>query len=206
MRGDQSPIALEARGLDTLRVRTDSSGKPRMLRAALSTVAVACCFVLCVGAPMAAARTASSAASSDDGSDSSGSSGSDSSGAFGIGGSGGGTATGSTGVPGGGAGRSDVRTVARCSRSATGELRLRQRDGTIEVRFAVSTRKSAGSWRVAMIHENRVAWRATRRVQSGDHRLDVRRQVPDLLGKDVITVYVWGPGGVSCRGSASLAA
>ena len=48
---------------------------------------------------------------------------------------------------------------------ATSELRLRGRDGEIEVRFERPTaRDAAVSWRVALVHERRIAWKGAPRT------------------------------------------
>ena len=52
-------------------------------------------------------------------------------------------------------GQGDVRASGVCGNGARSELRLRGRDGEIEVRFEVDHARPAVSWRVALVHERR---------------------------------------------------
>src|SRR3954468_6890430 len=60
----------------------------------------------------------------------------------------------------GGGGGDEVRTSGRCGGGASSELRIRAKDGTIELRFEVRGARR-GSWRVVVVQERRVAWRGT---------------------------------------------
>jgi hypothetical protein len=57
-----------------------------------------------------------------------------------------------------------------------------------------------------IVHEQRVASRATRRTTRSDDSFEVRRTVPDLEGSDTVAVHAWGPRGLGCRASATLRA
>jgi hypothetical protein len=99
----------------------------------------------------------------------------------------------------------ETRAEGRCGYGAMADLRLRGRDGVIEVRFALTHPRAAGAWRLVLIRERRVAWRGTTSVGKGSGRLEVRRTLADLDGVDVITMQAWGPRGVTCRATAPLA-
>ena len=100
-------------------------------------------------------------------------------------------------------GGGDVRVAAACSKGVTSDLRLRARDGGIELRFKLR-RGRAGSWRVVLVQERRVAWRGTRKTSGSSDSLELRRMLSDLPGADVVTATAWGPGGLTCRASATL--
>jgi hypothetical protein len=98
-------------------------------------------------------------------------------------------------------GAGEARVAGACSQGASAELRLKRDDGAIELRFALRHGR-AGSWRVAIVQERRVVWKRTGR-QSGSFEL--RRTLRDLAGANAITATAWGPQGLVCRASATLA-
>src|SRR5436190_6271403 len=55
---------------------------------------------------------------------------------------------------------SEVRLSGTCGRGASSELRVRARDGSIRVDFAVRPR-TRGRWRAVIVHERRVEWRGS---------------------------------------------
>jgi hypothetical protein len=59
-------------------------------------------------------------------------------------------------------------------------------------------------WRIAFVHERRVAARATRKTTRRDDSFELRRTLRDLRGSDTVVVHAWGPGGVGCRATATL--
>ena len=104
-----------------------------------------------------------------------------------------------------GDGGEEVRLAGDCGRGATASLRLRAHDQGIEVRFRVRQTRGRGVWRIAIVHENRVSSRATRRTSRSDDSFELRRVLPDLRGSDTVVVHAWGPRGLSCRATATLA-
>jgi len=103
-------------------------------------------------------------------------------------------------------GGGDVRVAANCGRGVAASLRLHAEDGRIEVRFRLEQRRGRGVWRIAIVHEQRVSSRATRRTTRSDDSFEVRRMVPDLPGSDTVAVHAWGPRGLGCRATATLSA
>src|SRR3954470_10239721 len=71
---------------------------------------------------------------------------------------------------GGDDGGDEVRASGSCGGGASSELRIRARDGTIELRFEVRGARR-GSWRVVVVQERRVAWRGTVGAGSGSRAL-----------------------------------
>ena len=102
--------------------------------------------------------------------------------------------------------RREARVDATCSRGATAELRLRSRDGAIRVEFDLRRRRSGELWRVAVVQERRVRWRASLRTRGSSGSLRVRRTLRDLDGPDRVTVRASGPRGLTCEANATLRA
>jgi hypothetical protein len=102
--------------------------------------------------------------------------------------------------------RREARVTATCSKGATAELRLRSRDGAIRLEFELRRRRSGELWRVAVVQERRVVWRASLRTRGSSGSLRVRRSLRDLDGPDRVTVRASGPRGLTCEASAMLRA
>jgi hypothetical protein len=101
-------------------------------------------------------------------------------------------------------GGGDVNAAGVCGQGATASLSLRADDGRIELRFRLRQRSGRGVWRIAIVHEQRVSSRATKRTTRGDDSFELRRRLVDLRGSDSVTVHAWGPGGLGCRAAATL--
>ena len=104
----------------------------------------------------------------------------------------------------GGGGGEEVRAAGDCGRYAAASLRLRADDGRIETRFRLRQSRGRGVWRIAIVHEDRVASRASRRTTRSTDSFELRRMLPDLPGTDTVVVHAWGPRGLGCRASATL--
>ena len=103
-------------------------------------------------------------------------------------------------------GGGDVRVAGTCSSGAESRLRLKAEDDGIEVRFELEQRRTTGAWSVKLVHERRVVWKTSARTTSGDRSFELRRTLPDLPGSDTVSVQTWGPRGLTCRATATLAA
>ena len=101
-------------------------------------------------------------------------------------------------------GQGDVRASGVCGNGATSALRLRGRDGEIEVRFEIDHARRAVSWRVALVHERRIAWKGAPRTGRSNGSFEVRRVLRDLPGADTVSAQAWGPGGLVCRAVVTL--
>jgi hypothetical protein len=97
----------------------------------------------------------------------------------------------------------EIRREGTCGRGASSRLRVRARDGEIEVRLDVRSSARRARWRIALVHERRVVWRATR-TSSSSGQLSARRTVPDFDGADQITISASGPRGVVCRSTVTV--
>ena len=101
-------------------------------------------------------------------------------------------------------GRSEVRVAGSCSTGATSKLRVSSRDGGLEMEFEVDHNRFGTRWRVAIVHERRVAWRGAARTAGPSGSFAVERRLPDLVGSDTVTARAWGPAGITCRATATL--
>jgi len=99
----------------------------------------------------------------------------------------------------------DVRVAGICGAGSTAKLRLKADDGQIEVRFEVEQRRGGSLWRVVLVQERRVVWKGGARTTRGDSSFELRRTLPDLPGSDTVTARAWGPRGLTCRATATLA-
>jgi hypothetical protein len=100
-------------------------------------------------------------------------------------------------------GRSEAETSSTCGGVVKTRLRLRAEDGTVRLEFRVEYARGVAGWRVALVHERRVAWKgpkSTRRAGS----FVVRRELPDLPGSDTFVARIWGPGGRTCTTTATV--
>jgi hypothetical protein len=104
----------------------------------------------------------------------------------------------------GGGGGEEVRVAGDCGRNATASLRLRADEGRIETRFRLRQARGRGVWRIAIVHEDRVTSRASRRTTRSTDSFELRRMLPDLPGTDTVVVHAWGPHGLGCRATATL--
>jgi hypothetical protein len=100
----------------------------------------------------------------------------------------------------------EVRVGGTCGRGATFSLRVRTEDRGIEARFRLRQTRGYGLWRVTIVHENRVASRATATTTRSDDSFELRRSFRDLSGSDRFVVHAWGPSGLACRATATLVA
>ena len=98
----------------------------------------------------------------------------------------------------------DVRVAGVCGRGAVSSLRLRAQDDRIELRFQLRQTRGRGVWRITVVHENRVSYRATRTTTRSDDSYELRRLLPDLRGSDTVVVHAWAAGGLGCRATATL--
>jgi hypothetical protein len=103
---------------------------------------------------------------------------------------------------GGGGSRPEVRVAGACGRGATSSLKLKARDGGIEAEFEVHGR--TGLWRVALVQEQRVAWRGHMRTSSVSHSFSLERRLGDYPGPDQVLARAVGPRGITCSATATL--
>jgi hypothetical protein len=107
--------------------------------------------------------------------------------------------------PGGGGGAvTEVRATGACGRGATAALRLKQDDSGLEVEFDAAHGHAGEAWRLVLVQEGRVVWRARVRTQAPSGSLAVNHTIGVLNGADRVTVRASGPRGISCFASAVL--
>ena len=101
-------------------------------------------------------------------------------------------------------GRTEARTGVRCTQGSTAAMRLRAEKGSIRIELELQHRRRAGSWRVVVLHERRIALRATLAGPRAAGDLELRRTVPDWFGTDRIVIRATGPQGELCTLAATL--
>jgi len=99
----------------------------------------------------------------------------------------------------------DVRAAGVCSKGVTAELRLKSEERGIELRFKLRQTQANSEWRVALVQERRVVWKGTLRTGRQSRSFELRRTLQDLPGDDKVTASAWGPRGLGCRVTATLA-
>jgi hypothetical protein len=99
----------------------------------------------------------------------------------------------------------DVRAAGVCSKGVAAELRLKSGERGIELRFKLRQTQANSAWRVALVHERRVVWKGTLRTGRQSRSFELRRTLQDLPGDDTVTASAWGPRGLGCRATATLA-
>jgi hypothetical protein len=97
-----------------------------------------------------------------------------------------------------------VRAAGTCGGGVRSEIKLKPDDGAIEAEFEVHQARGGSAWRVVMVQEGRVVWRATVRTARATGAFTVARRLRDLPGADRVSIRAAGPQGVSCRASATL--
>jgi hypothetical protein len=101
--------------------------------------------------------------------------------------------------------RPEVRVAGACSGGAKAKLRLRADNGDIELEFEIEHARAGVLWRIALVHERRVSWKGSARTTPPSGSFAIRRSLSDLPGYDTITARAWGPNGLACRATATLA-
>ena len=97
-----------------------------------------------------------------------------------------------------------VRVAGVCGSGASSELRLKSRDGGIELWFELDEGRAGVVWRVVIVHERRVAWKGAARTTRPSSSFELRRTLQDLPGADAVIASAWGPRGLVCRAAATL--
>ena len=98
-----------------------------------------------------------------------------------------------------------MRVAGVCSGGVTARLRLKSKSDAIELRFEVERTRARSTWRVAFVQERRIVWKGAARSTARVGSFELRRLLPDLPGADTVTARAWGPGGLTCSASATLA-
>jgi hypothetical protein len=61
-----------------------------------------------------------------------------------------------------------------------------------------------GLWRVAIVQEQRVAWRGRARTGGASHSFSLERRLGDYPGPDQVLARAVGPRGITCSATATL--
>jgi hypothetical protein len=98
----------------------------------------------------------------------------------------------------------EVRVAGTCGGSVTSKLKVKSRDGGLEVEVEVEHALRGSSWRLTLSQEGRVVWHGTARAGRSTGSFQVERRLRDLAGADRVSVRASGPRGTSCRAAATL--
>ena len=104
---------------------------------------------------------------------------------------------------GGGGNRPEVRASGTCGRGASSNIKIKGRDGGLEVEFEVHSRRGQ-RWRVVLVHERRLAARGHARTRGRSSSFSFERRMRDFGGPDFVLGRAYGPRGLTCVASAVL--
>ena len=104
-----------------------------------------------------------------------------------------------------GGSRGDVRVARSCTAKSRAELRVRARDhDELRVDLELRTERRGAPWTVVIVHERQLVFRGSLSTSRGSGALSVRRTIQDWFGEDALSVRATGPGGETCRVSATI--
>jgi hypothetical protein len=105
---------------------------------------------------------------------------------------------------GGGGDRREVRASGSCGRGASSNIRIRERNGGLEVEFEVDSNRRGQRWRVVLVHERRLAARGHARTRGRSGSFSFERRMRNYGGPDFVLGRAYGPRGLTCVASAVL--
>jgi hypothetical protein len=105
---------------------------------------------------------------------------------------------------GGGGSRPEVRVAGVCGRGASSTLKVKARDGGLEVEFEVEHSRRRAAWNVVLVQERHVAYRGRARTSSTSGSFSLERRLSDYAGPDQIMARAVGPRGITCQATAVL--
>ena len=105
---------------------------------------------------------------------------------------------------GGGGDRREVRASGSCGRGASSNIRIRERNGGLEVEFEVEHTRANARWSVVFVQERRVAYRGRARTHAPSGSFSIERRLSDYPGADQVMARAVGPRGLTCQASAVL--
>ena len=104
-----------------------------------------------------------------------------------------------------GGSRGDVRVTRSCTAKSRAELRVRARDhDELRVDLELRTGRRGAPWTVVIVHERQLVFRGSLRTSTSSGTLTVRRTMADWFGEDALSIRATGPGGETCRVSATI--
>ena len=104
----------------------------------------------------------------------------------------------------GGGDRREVRASGTCGRGASSKIKIKERDGGLEVEFEVDSNRRGQRWRVVLVHERRLAARGHARTRGRSGSFSFERRMRNYGGPDFVLGRAYGPRGLTCVASAVL--
>ena len=74
----------------------------------------------------------------------------------------------------------------------------------LRVDLELRTGRRAAPWTVVIVHERQLVFRGSLRTSTSSATLTVRRTIVDWFGEDALSIRATGPGGETCRVSATI--
>ena len=104
-----------------------------------------------------------------------------------------------------GGSRGDDWVARSCTAKSRAELRVRAQDhDQLRVDLELRTARRGAPWTIVIVHERQLVFRGSLRTSQGSGTLSVRRTIQDWFGEDALSVRATGPGGETCRVSATI--
>ena len=83
-------------------------------------------------------------------------------------------------------GGNDVRSTGKCSGSSTSKIKVKQRDGRLEVEFEVDQNRNGVVWKVKLKDNDAVAFKGTAKTKGPSGSFSVERAIDDQAGSDSV--------------------
>jgi hypothetical protein len=103
-----------------------------------------------------------------------------------------------------GGNRPEVRVAGSCGRGASSNLKVKARDGGLEVEFEVEHTRANARWHIVLVQERQVAWRGSARTHAPSGSFSLERRLSDFPGPDQVMARGVGPRGITCQATAVL--
>jgi hypothetical protein len=90
-------------------------------------------------------------------------------------------------------GGGDVRSAGKCSGTSTSKIKVKPRDGRLEVEFEVDQNRNGVKWNVKLKHNGAVALRTTATTHAPSGSFTVSHKLNDTTGKDTVAGIARNP-------------
>ncbi len=92
------------------------------------------------------------------------------------------------------AGNSDIRSPGKCSGSSSAKIKVKPRDGRLEVEFEVDQNRNGVVWKVKLKDYSKVVFRGRAKTKAPSGSFSVERRVDDRPGTDSLKGIARNPG------------
>lgn len=103
------------------------------------------------------------------------------------------------------ASKADIRNTGKCSASSTSKIKVKPRDGRLEVEFEVDQNRNGVKWKVKLKDNSKVVFRGKARTRAPSGSFSIERRLDDRPGKDAIAGIARNPAsGERCVAKVSI--